>query len=450
MGFDVNNSKTRMKIIGSILFLWWAAMASAGTLSLKVGDAVALGLERSVVLQNARREAEIAETKIGEIRAQIFPELKARGGYTRYDELTEINLAGGSTTLGRLDTYSASAEAKQLLYDGGSVRAGLRAAKSYRKGIACETERLAADITWMIRSRFYAAMLAQQGLEVQQETQRYLEKLRDQAQDRLARQAVSEFEVLTARARVDSGRADLLAARAGVQRAESELGRTLALQTDETLALEGDWPALEEPADLKILQAWGRQQRPEMRKADADVALAEARVRVEQGSYAPELRAVASYNGQNPPDLFSSDNEWDWRWQAGLTLEWSFLDGGRRAHLVRARRLELAQVRALRSDVQRDILLEVEQAWLDVNIANEVCAATDSAVALSERSLEIAGERYRQGLSTYLEFMDANLALRTARLSRCRALHGAAVAWARLERACGGADPSKMRREHKL
>ena len=121
-----------------------------------------------------------------------------------------------------------------------------------------------------------------------------------------------------------------------------------------------------------------------------------------------------------------------------------------RAHLVRARRLELAQVRALRSDVQRDILLEVEQAWLDVNIANEVCAATDSAVALSERSLEIAGERYRQGLSTYLEFMDANLALRTARLSRCRALHGAAVAWARLERACGGADPSKMRREHKL
>jgi len=83
------------------------------------------------------------------------------------------------------------------------------------------------------------------------------------------------------------------------------------------------------------------------------------------------------------------------------------------------------------------VLLEVRQAYLALEHARELLAASGDSVALAERALAIARTRYETGLSTYIEFTDANLALSTARLVRAQALHDHAVALAQVAFACG-------------
>ena len=64
-------------------------------------------------------------------------------------------------------------------------------------------------------------------------------------------------------------------------------------------------------------------------------------------------------------------------------------------------------------------------------------AASRETVELAEKSLEIAKVRYDNGLATYLDYTDANLALRTARLTRLQALHDHLNSLARLQQASG-------------
>jgi cobalt-zinc-cadmium efflux system outer membrane protein len=165
--------------------------------------------------------------------------------------------------------------------------------------------------------------------------------------------------------------------------------------------------------------------------------LKEEQVRAVKADYQPTLKAFANYGGANNSQYDPSQAEWDWRWTAGLTLQWGIMDGGRRSGTVLEARLALEQARADQDDLGRAIQLEVRQAFLDLTCAGESLAVARDTVALAERGLAIARTRYEQGISTYLEFMETNLALSTARLQLCQALHDQAVAQARLRCASG-------------
>ena len=51
--------------------------------------------------------------------------------------------------------------------------------------------------------------------------------------------------------------------------------------------------------------------------------------------------------------------------------------------------------------------------------------------------MEITKTRYKQGMATYLEFADANLALSTAQQARLQSIHAHMSALANLEFVCG-------------
>ena len=106
-----------------------AAVLPAFTLE----ECIGIGLKQAASARNADRDEQIAGTRINQVRAQVLPELKAKGGYTRLDEAAAFEFDGESVAMGLEDNYTAGIEASQLLYSGGSVRSALKAAKLYRE-----------------------------------------------------------------------------------------------------------------------------------------------------------------------------------------------------------------------------------------------------------------------------------------------------------------------------
>jgi outer membrane protein TolC len=78
--------------------------------------------------------------------------------------------------------------------------------------------------------------------------------------------------------------------------------------------------------------------------------------------------------------------------------------------------------------------------------ARDTVLSNRDNVGLASKALEIARERHRSGLATYLEFTDANVALNRARLSYLGAIHDHASAVARLEYVCGMVPPAVQER----
>ena len=401
---------------------WWAGMVAGAEPAdvrpvFTLDECIELARGQAAAALNARRDEQIAGTRIGQVRAQVLPELKAKGSYTRLDEVAAFEFDGQSFEMGREDNWAASLEASQLLYSGGSV------------GEA--DNELVRDV----RVGFHGILLADEQVRVQEASLAQLEDLLQQAESRFRQQTVAEFDVLSARVRVANHRPPVIAARKRAELARAAF-RNLVQLDAEDFELRGELAFAPDGRSLADWQAQGAAQRPELVEMRNYLGMREADVRAEKGGYLPQIRAFANYAGSNP-ESGSARDEWEWGWNAGITAEWAAFDGLLRRNRVREKQLELDKARETLADVERQVALEIQSHYLEAREAAETVAASRETVELAERSLAIARARYENGLATSLDYADANLALSVARLTRLQALHDHMNALARLRQASG-------------
>ena len=431
-------------IVGIVGIGWmaWAGGASGAEEAparpvFTLPECIELGLKQAAAARNADRDEQIAWTRIGQVRAQVLPELKAKGGYTRLDEAAAFEFDGERFEMGLEDNYSAGVEVSQLLYSGGSVRSALKAAKLYREVAQARVRQAKNDLVRDIRTAFNDILLEDEQVKVQEASLAQLEDLLAQAESRHRQQTASEFDVLSARVRVANARPLLIHARKQAELARARF-RTLVQLEAEAFDWAGELAFEQSTRSLAEWQALGLEQRPELVEQRKFLGMWEADIRAERGGYLPQIRAFAGYDGTNP-ESGSARESWEWGWSAGVTAEWDVFDGALRRNRIREKSLELAKAGETLADSERQVALEIQSHYLDLQQAAETVSASRDTVELAEKSLEIAKTRYENGLATNLDFTDANLSLSIARLTRLQALHDHMNALARLEQASGEA-----------
>ncbi len=398
-------------------------------------ECIEIGLRQAAAARNAQRDEQIAGTRIGQVRAQALPQLSAKGSYTRLDEAAAFEFDGERYEMGREDNYAAGLEASQLLYSGGSVGAALKAAKLYREAAQVRVQGVNNGLVRDIRAGFNDILLADEQVKVQAASLAQLEDLLAQAESRFRQQTASEFDVLTARVKVANHRPLLIHARKQAELARAAF-RNLVQLDPADYDLAGELAFAPEERPLADWLAQGAEQRPELVEMRKYLGMREQDVRSERGGYLPQIRAFANYDGNNP-ESGSGQDAWEWGWSAGISAEWDVFDGLLRRNRVREKQLELDKARETLADAERQVALEIQTHYLDLQQAAETVEASRETVELAEKSLEIARVRYENGLATALDYADANLALSVARLTRLQALHDHMNAQARLQQAGG-------------
>lgn len=404
-------------------------------------DCLASGLERSARVANATRDVASAEERIRQVRARILPTL-AVGVSDSWQKSAVAGPGDGSLEQEYADAWSVGAGLQQLLYDGGSVRAALGAAGAYRGLAAAAAVQARAEVARDIRLAFVDLLLAEASVRVREQSLTQLTSLAEQVDARFRQGLVPEFERNSARVRLANEQPLLIRSQAAVEVARSQL-RHQARLDDRFAGVRGELRYEPFAPTLAELRREALAWRPEVAQARRRVELAVADVRVSQGRYAPELRARAGYQGNNPPPGESAD-EWAWGWTAAVTLDWALYDGGLREADIAAKRIEVAKAEEDEAELQRLIQLELETLDAARRGAAAVVAATEQSVGLAEQTLTIAQARYGAGLATYLDFTDAQQALRNAQLARLEAVATHARSVAAL--ICARGDPAALAR----
>ena len=417
-------------------FICSAACRGEDVPELTLEDCVRIGLERSVRMANARRDEQIAGARIRQARAQMLPEIKAGGGYTRFDHVDSLDTPAGAFDIGRLDNYAVSAEAAQLLYSGGSAWAELESAKLFLDTRLLDTARAEQELARDIEIAFYGILLDEANVEVQRASLEQLQALVAQAEAKFRNSTAPEFELLSARVRLANQAPVLILAQRNLDVAR-EAFRNLLWLEEEDFRLRGDLGFEAINVDFEEWLQYGLKKRPELERQARLIDICRQDISADQGKYLPTIKARAAYGGANPPFTFSSESEWDWNWNAGMIFEWDILDGGLRGARVLEKKLELAKAQDSLRDLERAVALEIRAATLDLKHAAEAVEASSDNVRLAETSMDMAHKRYSVGLVTYLEYTDANLSLSDARLIWHAALRAHRCALARLRCACG-------------
>lgn len=206
---------------------------------------------------------------------------------------------------------------------------------------------------------------------------------------------------------------------------ERPLDAPMALVPDSLLVFP-EVPSLEE------LLSSARSRREELSQMAVAVRLAEAERRLAEASYLPGVSLAVDYGIQGSDYRLDSDHDFA---IASVVLQWSLFNSGQ----TRARRerallgIESASVR--RAELERQIALEVQQAYDAVTAAGAAIRTATDRLAAANRTFELVERRYREGSAPHIEYVQARTEYTTAALNEILTRYRYARRYVELERA---------------
>jgi multidrug efflux system outer membrane protein len=223
---------------------------------------------------------------------------------------------------------------------------------------------------------------------------------------RFAAGDVTELEVARVRSEMAATESEALA----LQRQQAQLEHALALLVGEPVsALTFDASASLPSALPQVpagLPSSVLARRPDVAAARDALLAAQTRVGVAQQAWWPSLTLTAS-GGQASPelsDLFKASAQ---TWGLAALLSLPLFDGGRREAGVQQARAEMDVAYAGWRQQMLVALKEVEDELAALRWLGEQAQAQDRAVSAAEQVTRLSGARWRNGLVSQLELLDA-------------------------------------------
>ena len=126
------------------------------------------------------------------------------------------------------------------------------------------------------------------------------------------------------------------------------------------------------------------------------------------------------------------DDSWRTNWTVGVYLDFQLFTGFRTTARIRSSAADQRAAQELLAETRMQADLDERRAFSDVDVARATLAASHHSTELARRAYDIAEVRYRQGVSTYLELVDARIALDQAQINEASAARDVAVSRVRL------------------
>lgn len=437
--------------------VWWMCGAALLALSsgaeaqeparLTLDDAVARGLANSQRLAELESRVDGAEAAAAGRDAARRPSIALLAGYSRTNHVDEFSVAQPGQPPRIIypdipDNLRARLDLQWPVYTGGRAEALQRAARAERSAAGADLAAARADLRLEIARAYWALVTA---AETERVLARSLDSIGahvDDLRSRLDQGLIPPNEVLSAEAQ--RSRQRLLAVEARNLRAvaDADLRRLLGLDLPGRIepASQLDVQGAAPDVSADALTAKAREQREERRALRSRVDAAGARADAAGAAALPQVSLGSGYDYARPnARIFPRSGEWRDSWDVSVNVSWLVWDGGK----LRAERAEaaaLARGAAARvGEFDRQVAFEVRQRALEIDSAREAISAAGDGLRSATEALRVVNERFRAGVATSTDVLDAETAVLQAALDRTRALANARLAQARMDRALGGA-----------
>jgi NodT family efflux transporter outer membrane factor (OMF) lipoprotein len=424
---------------------WKQAEPSDGTLRGQwwdlYGDPQLSALEAKVAVSNQTLRAAMeqyfqAREQVRVARSQYFPTLSAGPSIGRTREsYNQPNTTKGLTDY-QFNTFSVAGQAQWEPDLWGQVRRTVEETRANAQASAA----LLANVDLSLRAELAVDYFQMRGLDSQKQlldnTVKSYEDYLQLTQIRFKGGVATESDVAQAQTQLETTRAqdiDVGVARAQYEHAIATLvGTPASVFSLPAMPLGQQIPPIPIGVPSQLLE-----RRPDIAAAERQADAANAQIGVAIAAYYPNisLTGTGGFESGNPGTWIQGPSE---MWSLGASAVELLFDAGRRHAITQqARDAYEQQVANYRQSVLA-AFQDVEDNLAAIRILDQESAQENLAVAAAERSLNISTNRYKGGVTTYLEVLTAQ----TAQLSDQRTQADIAtrqfVASVQLIRALGG------------
>jgi outer membrane protein len=458
--------------------------ASAGAtgpdpvLHLSIDDALALALDRSRDLREARLVVEEADGRAAEAWGEVLPRVDLNASYTRNitppasfmparffdpdagpDELTRVSFGGQNVWGSTVSFEQPILEARAL--------AAVGAARRYR-ALREETLRgRVLEVVTRVRLLYYELLLAQEQAHlIERSVHRVVESL-DETRALHRAGVAADYDVLRLEVELANLQPQLRRVRNAARARERDMVTELDLDEGTRIQVAGDLAQIDldghdqndagnealldqmgvrlpDPGDeagVDGLLQRAREGSSELAQLDLAEDLRSAELRVEQAEYLPRVSLFGSYQVQaqqdGRPDFFGQSGSRGYGRWVGVQVSVPLLTGMQRGARVDQKRAAIRQVQTQREVATDRIRDRVRTVLEEADDARHRVRGQRLAVAQARRGFEIASSQYREGLGSQLELTDAEVALRQSEFNYAEAVFDYLSSRARLDALVG-------------
>src|SRR5438477_9041394 len=409
--------------------------------------AILTALQQNPDILRAKQEIERTKGVIIEIRAQALPHITPSGSFQWIDPNRRggSSLAtggGGFTFPGESDvSYAIRVTGTQLIFNGTTYPA-IRGTFFQRDSAYFAFRNTLEQVIATVKTQFYQVVVNQALIGVQEEQVQLLQsQLKDQ-QNRFEAGTVPRFNVLQAEVALYNQIPQLITARNNFRISKLVLAKTIGLDFN---PLRGENPPLEVvgempyiPRTIALVDAieLGKQRRPFLKQARANVLNQIEQVHVALGQFFPTINTTGGGEWVSSPTN-SSWHDISKGWIAQVQGSVPIWDSGAIYGRVKQQRALLSEVKITYDDDVRQVELEVQQSYSNLQQNRELIQSQEKNVEQADEALRLAKARLDAGAGTQLDVLNAQVQLLTAQSTRLQALFGYNSALAEFDRATG-------------
>src|SRR6478736_5931474 len=446
-----------------------------------LNQAILTAVQRNPTLLNAEQEIKRTKGVIIQVRAQALPQINANANFQWIDpHLTGARIFGNtSSTSGSTPAAAAASLMEGLPSQVSDVRAPLAAATpasiqnveqsdvSYaisvtgtqlifngttfnqirgtffqRDSAYFSFRNILDQLIATVKTQFYQIIVNRDLVKVNEENVNLLRaQLKDQ-QNRFEAGTVPRFNVLQAEVQLGNQIPQLITAENNLRISKLQLAKTLGLDFQRRrgdappLEVIGDMPYIPRPIELADAIEMGKQRRAFLKQARANVLNQLQQVRATAGQWLPNITTTGGGEWVSSP-INSSWHDISKGWLALVQGSLPIWDSGAIAGQVIQQRALFSEAKITYDDDVRQVELEVQTAYSNLQQNEELVKSQEKNVELAEEAVRLAKARLDAGAGVQLDVLNATVQLLTAQSTRLIALFGYNSSLAEFDRATG-------------
>ncbi|MCF7885177.1 MAG: TolC family protein [Candidatus Marinimicrobia bacterium] len=337
------------------------------------------------------------------------------------------------------NVFSYGVQLQQPLFTGGSLLNSYKISKISVDIAEAELENSRQSLIKRVTSNYYNTLFAKSAVSVSKAAVKSARENLEQVQKFYDQEKASKLDLLRAEVQLANLKPNLLSAKNRLEMSISQLTTTLGLDEEMEFVFKDSLKYKQSPyldKSLKELIELATRNRPEMNIIENRKDIVSKQLAMARGSRLPSLNLSTSYQYQGMRNDFDfNSDDFNKSFSTSLSLSIPLFNGFKKHSQVQQAKVQLNQTREQKSSTLDGIKLEVKNAYLSMQEAEEKVSTQELTIKQAKEALRLAKLMYAEGASTQLDVLNANLSLKQARMNYQQSLLEYNLALADLKKA---------------
>lgn len=413
-------------------------VSSSGTTTVQVpmltlSQCIEIALKKNPSILASMYGVDVNRSRVGEARSGYYPQLNALASYDRSRSTTRVSgaLSGGSAPV---NTTTGSVTLSQTIYDFGKTSSSVDISKYNLESSRSDLTTTEDTVILNVKQAYYGVLQAKRNRDVAADVIKQFQLHLEQAKGFYDVGTKAKIDVIKAEVDLSNAQLSLINAENALKIAQVTLNNAMGTPDAPEYAIEDNLSFQKYTITLEEATARAFENRPDLKSAIAKRQAAEENISLQRSGYYPVLTGNAGYSKieQDVPNNTTTDN-----WDVGVTLTFPLFSGFLTSHQVAEAKSNLYILQANEESLRQQILLEVRQAYLNLQAAEASISTAELATTQAKENLDLANGRYAAGVGSPVEVSDAFATYVTAQANYTSALANYKIAQASIEKAMG-------------